>query len=61
MEIDPLVRRVAVGLIRSGNASVISPGATDDDVLSLYGDAAEPFARAIVETIRDVVNEALVQ
>ncbi len=55
---DPAVRRVALALIRAGNASVISPTDPDNLLLSMYGDGALPLAQAIVDVIRDEVRAA---
>ncbi len=53
---DAAVRRVAVGLIRSLNASLIDERDTDDELVARYGKGAEPLARALVETIREEVR-----
>jgi hypothetical protein len=53
---DPAVRRVAVALIRAGNAAQIRDDATDDEVLWQFGKTAEPLAAALVDVIRDEVR-----
>jgi hypothetical protein len=55
---DPEVRIVAAGLIRSLNAEVLRGDENDDELLADYGQRAEPLAVALVEVIRREVLAA---
>lgn len=55
---DPDLRRVLLGLIRSGNAAD-TRNIDDAHALLMFGQSGEPLARALLDTIRDEVAVAL--
>lgn len=51
--------KLAVAIIRTFNSHVVVRNSNDRDVYDMFGQAAQPLADALRETIREEVSRAL--